>query len=58
MPIYPSIKGGGVSQKNVKWKGFKMFSAVSKKKEKTLESKKSRCFKCWYHTTIKTISSP
>ncbi|WP_396192524.1 hypothetical protein [Flavobacterium sp.] len=32
MPIYPSIKGGGtLSVKNVKMKGFKMFSAVSKK---------------------------
>ena len=32
MPIYPSIIGGGtLSVKNVKMKGFKMFSAVSKK---------------------------
>lgn len=32
MPIYPSLKGGGMlSVKNVKMKGFKMFNAVSKK---------------------------
>ncbi len=32
MPIYPSLKGGGMlSVKNVKMKGFKMFGAVSKK---------------------------
>ena len=30
-PVYPSLKGGGVlSVKNVKMKGFKLFSAVSK----------------------------
>lgn len=32
LPIYPSLKGGGIlSVKNVKMKGFKMFGAVSKK---------------------------
>lgn len=32
LPIYPSLKGGGLlSVKNVKMKGFKMFGAVSKK---------------------------
>ncbi len=31
-PIYPSLSGGGIlSVKNVKMKGFKMFSAISKK---------------------------
>jgi len=52
-PIYPSLVGGGIlSVKDVKMKGFKMFSAVSKKTN-TEAIKNPDVTKVDIHTTVK-----